>query len=412
MFSKKKTISSKNRVQNEQKDHSLKVSTIPDDFYAGANPTIQFKEVEKTIDLNKFERNKLKNYEKKILDETTSVGSQKSGHPANFLTSRKFLIISVIILFIFFIAIATWYYLWQINTEKVIEIPDTITEHIKVVDNMPINPVTTTTVTISTTTATSTAVESNDIGLAKDIGIEFPSILLAESTDFDGDGITDMAEDVFNLDPANSDTDNDKYPDNFELFYLYNPNGFEPKKIVDSGLVSVFSSNYFFYDVYYPKDWVVGFIGSDGRQTLFSTLTGENIELRVFDLSANETVEDWFDKEAKDEDLSEYIDFESRFGVLGKKRKDGLVYILNVHNHIFAFIYHVSDSSVVNYKIVIELMARSFNMSEKENGILLQDDLNSTTTIFDNQKLLNNTTTSISTSTELSEFKNTEEQQI
>lgn len=331
---------------------------MPADFYGGNDPAVKFKAVEKTVDMSKFEdKEVVKADEKKALDKATVAGGASPIHPANILTNRKFIIIGGIILFILFALGAAGYYWWQGRKAAAGNAtpPASTAQSVIPTTSVPnITPTTTEQITPTTT---------EEIPAIKETAIEFPSPLLGESVDFDNDGITDVAEEVYGTDPTNPDTDGDTYPDGHELFYLYNPNGFEPKKLIDSGLVKQYLNPFFNYGLYYPTNWAVGTVDTEARQVLFSTLTGENIEVRVFDITPGEALADWLVVNAPTERLADLVDFTTRFGLQGKMRKDGLVYYFISGNHLYALVYHTTDSNVVNYKIVLEVMARSFQIN-------------------------------------------------
>jgi len=113
--------------------------------------------------------------------------------------------------------------------------------------------------------------------------------------------------------------------------------------------------------MYYPTDWVVGNIDQKYRQILFSTLTGENVEVRMMDFVPDSLFADWLTQYAPTEKLSDLISFDSRFGEKGWARKDKLVYYFIKNNQVAVMIYHnLDESTPINYRSVIEMMGRSF----------------------------------------------------
>lgn len=336
----------------------MAVKTIPNEFYAGANPVIEFKEVQRTISVDKDSKSILSADEKKAFEKATVAGGKQKWHPANLLSNRKFLIIGGVILFVG-MGLGTWGYYWRQNQKNVINQPQPSPSDSAV----PI--------VVQSTTLTEpiviSPVEENppvEIQLSPALLMEFPSSLLGESADDDNDNITNLAEELFNTDPFNSDSDGDKYPDGHELFYLYNPSGFEPRKLIDSGFVKEFINPTYDYKIYYPANWDMGNVDPIYQQILFSTLTGENIEVHEFNLESGQTFADWLALAAPQEKLSDLVNFSSYFNVPGKKRVDGLVYYFQDNQRLFVLAFHTTNSSVVNYKIVLEIMARSFRFGE------------------------------------------------
>lgn len=341
--------------KTEQKKQTLpnvKITMMPDDFYAGANPIIKFLTVEKAIKPAKIATPVLSSTEKKLLDEKTVVGAGNKLHPINFITNWKFLIISSVIILIIGGTVAGLYFWWQYRkalTSVSVPTPPVVVEPINTQPSspevIPVEPAIVETVLPTVVT---------------EIKFDFPSLFLGDSMDTDKDEISNTSEDLFGTDSAVSDSDSDKFTDGHEVFYLYNPAGKEPLKLIDSGLVNTYTNPAFLYKIFYPKSWAVGNVDSSYKDVLFSTFTGENIEIRVSDMVSGETFNDWFSRNANGEFLADYLPFESVFKEAGFARKDSLVYFFQKGNQIFSIIYHTTDSTVVNYRIVIKLLARSF----------------------------------------------------
>ncbi len=344
MFGKKTEPSTDQSLPN------VNVQTIPADFYGGVNPVVKFKKVEKEVLLDS--KPKLTPSEKKILNKITSAGNDKPLHALNILTNKKYAIILGVLLFVIMLVVAGVYYYIQMRnsgksnvpTPPQINIPVTVTE---TVETPPIT---------SEVPATTT---SNPKFLAE-APIEFPSNLLGDSVDLDNDNISDMAEELFGSDPSKPDTDEDGYEDGHEVFYLYNPAGKEPQRIIESGYVKEYQNPTFGYKLFYPTDWAVGAVDENSRDVLFSTITGENIEVRTFDLSGNQTFSDWFIEWAPNQNFQNTLNFQTRFFESGKSRADSLVYYFVDNAHVYAIIYHTTDSNAVNFRSIAVMMARSF----------------------------------------------------
>lgn len=356
MFGKKKIVVS------ERDSMPVKAQTMPADFYGGLNPVVKFKKVEKEIVVRK--NSELTRSEKKILDKTTAVGSGDPMHVVNIFANKKSSIFFWALLFVFLLAGSGGYYFWQMKQTKVSALPPApniqVSSSSVAVSDLPVEPVISTDIVATTSTST--------VNNTADIPISFPSTLLAKSADLDADDITDTAEELFNTDPSKPDTDEDGYNDGHELFYLYNPSGKEPMRLIESGLVKEYKNPVFGYALFYPNNWAVGNVDESFREVLFSTLTGENIEVRVIDLLPQESFEDWFGRWAPREKFADVSNFQSRFFQNGKKRTDNLVYYFYDSAHVYVVLYHTTDSLSVNYGSVITMMARSFGMSESNSS--------------------------------------------
>lgn len=342
----------------------VSVSTIPMEFYAGANPVIKFRSVERVIGGKPLAVSKL---ETKAAAKSSA--PQKS--TVGLFGNKKFLISGTVGLFVIFLVGAGVYY-WRLSgggsavkpppsKPPIIKITPQVTPPIATVPTS--TPVVTSTVPVEA--ATSTVPPSLTGGL-----IEFPSVLLGISADLDRDGLTDVEEELFTSDAGKPDTDGDSYDDGREIFHLYSPTDYAPARLITGSIVKEYLNPIFQYKIYYPSSWAVGNVDPEYRDMLFSTLSGENIEVRVFDRASQQTFEDWFAVNFPNELGSALLDFKTVFGAAGKMRNDKLVYYFNDAEHFYVVVYHVTDSNVINYREVIEMAARSFRASGDLNAVL------------------------------------------
>ncbi len=345
------------------------VQTIPADFYGGINPVVNFKKVEKEVvlpslakpdspasDLNA--KPKLTPAEKKILDKITAAGNNQPLHAANIFSNKKYMIIFLSSFFVVALIGGGIYYYWQINSQPNIAIP--VPPQISIAPS-PVpesTNITTATVEVPTTTP------PESVKFLADAPIDFPSNLLGDSADLDKDNITDVAENLFHTDPSKPDTDEDGYNDGHEVFYLYNPAGKEPIRLIESGNIKEYQNPVFGYKLYYPTEWAVGSVDEEGRDVLFSTITGENIEVRTFDLPSSQTFSDWFVQWAPNQSFDKLLDFQTKFFEPGKNRVDNLVYYFTDSQHVYVLLYHTTDSNTVNFRSVMVMMARSFRSKD------------------------------------------------
>lgn len=357
MFGKKKTITPPPTV-------TAAIQTIPADFYAGANPTVTFKTVKKEIIV---EQPVLSTRDKKALDKATAVGRGQPLHPVHFFASNKFVFISIGSLFVLCVAGATWYYWRQAQSARPptvpVAVPVVVTQTPPIVPPVPPPPVATT-----TPEAASTSISILPPPLSE-APINFPSRLLGDSVDSDNDGLTDVSEELFGTDPFNPDTDGDKYPDGHEVYNLYDPKKTSDAKLIDSGIVQEYQNPAFGYKIYYPTSWAVGNVDPDYKDVLFSTITGEHVEVRAFDKGDNYNFTDWFGKWAPTEKFTDLMPFESVFKQSGMRRSDYLTFYFEDQNHVYVMLYHTTDSSVTNYRIIIKMMARSWRFAGNTNAL-------------------------------------------
>lgn len=340
----------KNSVVEEiVRELPLVVFTIPQEFYGGSNPVIKFKDVEKKIEVKKT---------------TKPVSTQSISKTISLFENRKFLFGSAALLFIFFLGGSGFYYWKNFNNQN-----PTIT---KPVNNYVVIPTTSLNNNLATSTTSSVEVVilPDDIPTTtKNAYLELPSMFLQESADLDKDGISDDSEEVFNSDPGTTDTDEDGYPDGLEIFHLYSPNGYAPTRLSSSGLIKEFINPKFGYKIYYPANWAFGNVDTEYRDVLISTISGDNIEIRVFDRGSNQSFEDWFGENAKGEKLEDLQPFTTAFKDSGKERKDKLVYYFMDSERTYSIAYHTTESVEVKYKTVINMVARSFRFSNSQGTL-------------------------------------------
>lgn len=335
-----------------QASPELEISTIPSEFYGGANPAIKFRETGKNL----VEPPKHEVDAPVVKNTRVSTG---------FFASQTFLMIGAAVLFLVFAGGAGLYY-WMIGKQAqkpVVPAPQP-----------PVVITTTSTEDYSTTTTsdvTSTipVINPSSTALAGGI-IEFPSTLLGNTNDLDHDGLTDAEEEVFHTDPAVPDSDSDGYDDGTEIYNIYSPTDYAPTRLITTANVKDYTNPAFNYRLYYPADWAVANVDQGYKDVLFSTITGENIEVRVFDRDPGQSFEDWFGTWAPGQSLGALSNFSTVFKETGIARNDNLVFYFTDEAHVYVIAYHVTGSdNKINYRAIIAMMARSFRAPGSDKAI-------------------------------------------
>jgi len=213
--------------------------------------------------------------------------------------------------------------------------------------------------------------------------LEFPPFNTANTSDLDGDGLTDIEEELYGTDSGMWDTDGDGYYDGQEVVNLYNPRGFAPVRLVDSGLVREYVNPFAGYRVYYPIQWQRGSVDSEDLHVLFSAAGGEYVAIRVFEKTLDMTFVDWFGMYAEGQQFNQLVSFTNRFSVQGWKRTDGLVAYFENQRFVFVMSYYQPDSRApVPYRSTMEMMFQSFRPSEttveipEQLPIVIEDPVN------------------------------------
>lgn len=351
---------------------STDFEVIPQEFYGAQDPVISYQKNNQNI--------------KQDYKDSTSLPS--SSFFSDLFKNKKILIIIGSILFLILVGVIIWYYLSEagiitkkvknLESEKVqvqtneIESADMEDQFIKkeTIDNLD-EEITTSTERVDEEITTSTEEIAEIENLSnQEIDIIFPKITFTNSVDLDSDGLTDLEEEIFGTDSGNSDTDGDGYYDGLEVNNLYNPRGFAPVKLIDSGLVAEYVNPIWQYRLYYPTSWQIGEVDSEYRQVLFSTATGDFIEVLVMQKQTEETFDDWFANKAVGQRITDLQDFKNRFQEIGKKRQDNLVNYFIKDNNIYIIIYHpVNENGFIPFRQIIQMMTQSFRPTKTHISI-------------------------------------------
>lgn len=340
----------------KQVEEVKNIHVMPDDFYGGKDPVVHYVKTEKTVENGQVLKT---NAPVKQSAASLAHGVSQMQLPS-FLHSKKFKIITVVVGSLVVIGLISWYYINQAKPKVVQPIipKETVTPVSEVIEpavEEVIEPV----VPEVVPTTTEPIIEPE-----KKVGLEFPSILLADGPDLDSDSLTDLEEEMFGTDSGVWDTDSDGYYDGLEVFNLYNPKGIAPMKIIDSGLVKEYVNPVWSYRVYYPVGWAVASVDEKSSQVLFSALSGDYIEIWSEDLQAGEGFTDWFARQAKDQLYSDLQTFTNRFKEDGWKRKDDLVAYFVANSKVYVLVYHPGVTGDISFRHVFVVMEQSFRPSK------------------------------------------------
>ncbi|HOX60932.1 MAG TPA: hypothetical protein PLV72_02925 [Candidatus Magasanikbacteria bacterium] len=336
MFGRKK----KEFGQKSQNGAIKRIRVIPDEFYGGKDPVIYSPHTATKSSATKDVR-------AQDIKKTVQVGQ------VSRFAGRKFMIIAAGGVFLIGVIGGSVYYLRPTSNP----VPENGLP--AVVDIVPPTaevPTTTPIVEVAEVVPTSTLV----VSISQPGRLEFPNLQITDAADMDSDALTDFEEDSFGTDPGKWDTDSDGYYDGQELVNLYNPLGFAPVKLIDSGLVAEYVNPVLQYRLYYPINWQIGEVDSAANQVLFSTISGDFIEVAVFEKNSTDTFADWFARSAAGQQFTDVVPFTNRFQESGYRRKDGLVaYFMNT-NRVYVFIYHPGSANIVSYRHIVQMMYSSF----------------------------------------------------
>ncbi len=336
--------SKKNSSQPIPSTAELSIQKIPDIFYGGNNPVIYEPTQEKSrvVSISKPSSPKPNN----------PVSSSESA------TQKSRVVLLIIVLGLLVIGGASAYYVYQYRATQNARVvtPSSVQTQTTTEDTAP----TSITPSITTSTSIGDRAPSTTPSLTSSF-LEFPSVNLGTSADTDLDQLTDVEEVLYGIDSGTWDTDQDGYYDGQEVINLYSPRGGSPMKLIDSGLVREYINQFSGYRVYYPLQWNQGGVDAQEKHMLFSAISGEYVEIRVFEKSPGSTFSQWFQIHAPGEQFSLLSPFTNRFGFDGWKRTDGLVVYFDTPSFVFTIIYQQVDTvTPVPYRTTMEMMYQSF----------------------------------------------------
>ncbi|MBP9761285.1 MAG: hypothetical protein KBD15_03545 [Candidatus Magasanikbacteria bacterium] len=349
---------------------TVSVTTIPTAFYGGKDPEI-YPEVKDVSHGAASSVSPKKNIQElppePVVPRVEQIGTPPVSHhqtiekptdsaPQKKSGSKKMMVLFVCVL-ILVVAGISWYYLrpfFASKPERSVDVPPlSNTQNIPPPqENIPPPPV----------VATSTIIEEPILpSLSTSTVILFPSARISLAPDSDGDELTDMEEEVFRTDVSTWDSDSDGYHDGREVFNLYNPTGIAPEKIIDSGLVREYVNPVWQYRVYYPTSWQVDAVDPNGDQVLFSSISGEYIEVRSLSKKTNESFDMWFAEHARGEQYTDLVSRTNRFQIPTRYRSDGLVGYVESADAIFVLLYRTGiQETFVRFPHVHTLLLQSF----------------------------------------------------
>ncbi len=347
----------------------VNVQAMPDAFYGGKDPVIYHN---KPGVLEKPKAPTKKIPEKKELAPAPvdpHAATKARPMPVHLQSPKKKLLIGGGILLISVLGIVG-YYLWQAG---ILFSPDTI-EKTPVVKDIPVKVIApveniTEPVDFPPVVPVPTTTPESDINVNARALLQFPGLLLAKATDLDGDGLTDIEEEVFTTDSGSQDSDSDGYVDGVEVSNLYSPKNGAPTKLIDSGLAREYSNPTWKYRLYYPVQWQLDSVDSFGNDVLINAASGDYIMISAYTLKLGQTFESWFVKEAKGQSIQSYEQQQNRFKVPVYVRNDGRVAFVVDQSRVYVILYQQGISSTYVYPTVMRMVWQSFRPADSSEQL-------------------------------------------
>lgn len=275
-----------------------------------------------------------------------------------FFKSTKFILIASITVFVLVIGGFAFYYIQQAQKtrQKLLKPPS-------VPAAIAPSPPPAAPEIVPTEAPTSTPEEAATSAItppAAPFSVIFPFKNYTKDIDTDNDGLTDEEEKIFGTEIEKPDSDSDGYVDSLEVENLYNPLGFKPVRLLDSGKVKVYLNPTFNYSIFYPESWISQALDANNKEVMFTSATGEFIEVLAEDNPLKMSVEAWYLSQSPGVEASQLEHFTTKEKFEGVKSPDGLVAYLPSGDKIFVINYNIGLKTEVNFLNTFEMMINSF----------------------------------------------------
>lgn len=191
---------------------------------------------------------------------------------------------------------------------------------------------------------------------------EDPTVVLQPALDTDSDGLTDSEEDLYRTDFRNPDTDADSFLDGNEVFHRYDPLGYAPSTLLDTGSVTVFTSVSTDqpFSFYYPSAWKI-IQASDQEQNVTTevsivTTTTATLKFTRYIGEANRfaawAVEEGVNRSRLQASLT-------KVGYELYEAEDGLTAYILANDDIFVVTYDTGSDTSIHFLQTFKMMLNS-----------------------------------------------------
>lgn len=186
-------------------------------------------------------------------------------------------------------------------------------------------------------------------------------VLPSGGLDSDSDGLTDVEEPLYGTDARSPDADLDGFLDGNEVFHLYNPAARSPVRLLDSGLVKLFSAPAG-WSVLVPSSWIIGLDIPDGSQATVTTGRGETMILKIENNLTGASLSDWYAARMPGENASSVRPFVTKEGLQGVAASDRLEALFSWGGKVFTVKYILGGEPFINYRTTFEMMLNSLKL--------------------------------------------------
>ena len=128
---------------------------------------------------------------------------------------------------------------------------------------------------------------------------------------------------------------------------------------MDSGLIEVYQNPNFNYSLLYPKSWVVRSLNTDNKEIIFTSNTGEVVEISVQDNPLGLSAAEWYQQNNPGADLTKLTSL-TIDGFPAIQTADGLKTYLAVGSSVYSIRYNIGARQQMNFYMTYQLFLKSF----------------------------------------------------
>ncbi|MFA6429256.1 MAG: fibronectin type III domain-containing protein [Patescibacteria group bacterium] len=177
--------------------------------------------------------------------------------------------------------------------------------------------------------------------------------------DTDSDGVTDVEESLYTTDPRQPDSDGDDFLDGNEVFHLYNPMGFAPTKLADTGSIKIFTAPAG-WELYVPTAWQTTLNAADGSQATIDSGHGETFVIRIEDNASRIALRDWYVQMRPGTVATEVKTIKTKRGMDGIVDAERMTTYFSWEDKVISIRYDMDGQQYINYRTTYEMMLNSF----------------------------------------------------
>ncbi|MEK7103569.1 MAG: hypothetical protein AAB870_04445 [Patescibacteria group bacterium] len=197
------------------------------------------------------------------------------------------------------------------------------------------------------------------------------TITYTKSADSDSDDLTDTEERIFNTDDQKPDTDADGFLDGAEVKFLYDPTK-TGTKLDQSSTVTLYKNTNYVYSLLYPSAWVVDSVDKGNKEVIFSSATGEFLNLTVQDNPEKLSALEWYTTVHKPNANTASLQTMKYDTWTGVMSENGLEVYMTANDdsgtvispYVYVLTYDLGGKQEMNFGSVFQMMIRSFLITD------------------------------------------------